>query len=135
MAEKRVENPVEKSVLDLLLDRFTPNVEKNRPTAAYRIDRLSEVLGAEVVFELQGLSYGKVHDLERFTQDADVNILLAGCVSPDLRDSRLMERFEAVTPAEMVKKLLLPGEIADLAHAVERLSGYRRSTITEVKND
>lgn len=30
--------------------------------------------------------------------------------------------------------MLLPGEIADLSAAVERLSGYRRMTITEVKN-
>lgn len=133
MAENVIMKTTEKSVLELLL-KGAPDVEKDRPTAAYKIDRLSEVLGTDVVFELRGLSYGKVHDLERFTQDADVNILLAGCVSPDLRDGRLMERFEAVTPAETVKKLLLPGEIADLAHAVERLSGYRRSTITEVKN-
>lgn len=31
------------------------------------------------------------------------------------------------------KELLLAGEIADLSAAVERLSGYRRTTITEVK--
>lgn len=30
--------------------------------------------------------------------------------------------------------MLLPGEIADLGMAVEKLSGYRRVTITEVKN-
>lgn len=35
---------------------------------------------------------------------------------------------------EAVKKLLLPGEIVDLSNAVEQLTGYRRKTITEVKN-
>lgn len=134
MAEKVEKKAEAKSVLETLLGANVPDLGRERPGAAYRIDRLSEALGADVVFELRGLSYGKVHDLERFTQDADINILLAGCVSPDLRDGRLMERFGAVTPAEMLKKLLLPGEIADLASAVERLSGYRRSTITEVKN-
>ena len=49
------------------------------------------------------MPYGKVHDPEQFTQDADVNILLAG-------------------------------EIADLRQAVERLNGYRRGTITDIKN-
>ena len=34
----------------------------------------------------------------------------------------------------MVKNLLLPGEIADLSIAVERLCGYRKTTINEVKN-
>ena len=30
--------------------------------------------------------------------------------------------------------MLLPGEIEDLARAIERLCGYRRLTIEEVKN-
>ena len=39
-----------------------------------------------------------------------------------------------MTPAETLKAMLLPGEIADLAIVVEKLSGYRRTTIEEVKN-
>ena len=108
----------EGSVLDILLGGKVGNVERDLPTAKYRVDRLSELAGEDVVFTLGALPYGKVHDLERFTQDGDVNILLAGCREPDLRDQRLMEKFGAPTPAE----------------AVKRLSGYRRSTITEVKN-
>lgn len=34
----------------------------------------------------------------------------------------------------MLKQLLLPGEITDLSQEVEKLSGYRRRTIEEVKN-
>ena len=45
-----------------------------------------------------------------------------------------MEKFGAPTPAEAVKRLLLAGEIADLRQAVERLNGYRRGTITDIKN-
>ena len=33
-----------------------------------------------------------------------------------------------------MKAMLLPGEIADLSRAVERLCGYRRLTIEEIKN-
>lgn len=78
--------------------------------------------------------YGKVHDIERFTQDTEVHILLAGCVEPNLKDERLLEKFGGATPADAVKKMLLAGEITDLAQVIERLSGYRRLTITEVKN-
>ena len=124
----------EGSILDILLGDKVGNVERELPEARYRVDRLSEAAGEDVVFTLRALPYGKVHDLERFTQDADVSILLAGCREPDLRDKRLMEKFGAPTPAEAVKRLLLAGEIADLSQAVERLSGYRRNTITEVKN-
>ncbi len=135
MAEKIERAAAEEtSVLDVLLGGKVPNVEKELPTAKYEVERLSGAAGKSVVFTLRALPYGRVHDLERFTQDADVNILLAGCVEPDLKDPRLMEKYGAATPAEAVKKLLLPGEIVDLSNAVEQLTGYRRKTIHEVKN-
>ena len=135
MAEtmKRNEDQSE-SVLDVLLGSTIPNVEKELPTGRYKVDRLSALSGHDVVFTVRALPYGKVHDLERFTKDSDVHILLAGCVEPDLKDPRLMEKFGGATPADAVKRMLLPGEIADLSQAVEKLSGYRRMTISEVKN-
>ena len=128
------EEAVQPSVLDLLLGGSIPNVEKDLPTATYKIDRLSAIAGHDVVFKLKALPYGKVHDIERFTQDVAVNILLAGCVEPNLKDERLQEKFGGATPADVVKKMLLAGEITDLSQAIETLSGYRRMTITEVKN-
>lgn len=134
MAEIKCNAEQKKSVLDVLLGGTVPNVEKELPTSRYRVDRLSDLAGQDVIFTLRALPYGKVHDLERFTQDSDIHILLAGCVDPDLKDQRLMEKFVGATPADTVKRMLLPGEIADLSAAVERLSGYRRMTISEVKN-
>lgn len=125
---------VHPSVLDLILGGSVPNVEKQLPVAEYKIDRLSQLTGHDVVFKLQALPYGKVHDIERFNKDVDVNILLAGCVEPNLKDERLQEKFGGATPADVVKKMLLAGEITDLSQAIEKLSGYRRMTITEVKN-
>lgn len=134
MAEIKCNAEQKKSVLDMLLGGTVPNVEKELPTSRYRVDRLSDLAGQDVIFTLRALPYGKVHDLERFTQDSDIHILLAGCVDPDLKDHQLMEKFGGATPADTVKRMLLPGEIADLSAAVERLSGYRRMTISEVKN-
>ena len=134
MAEIKCNAEQKKSVLDVLLGGTVPNVEKELPTSRYRVDRLSDLAGQDVIFTLRALPYGKVHDLERFIQDSDIHILLAGCVDPDLKDQQLMEKFGGATPADTVKRMLLPGEIADLSAAVERLSGYRRMTISEVKN-
>ena len=134
MATEMTKTAAQPSVLDLLLSGDIPNVEKELPTAAYKIDRLSDLAGHDVVFKLKALPYGKVHDIERFTQDTEVHILLAGCVEPNLKDERLLEKFGGATPADAVKKMLLAGEITDLAQVIERLSGYRRLTITEVKN-
>ena len=113
------------STLELLLRADVVSVKANMPTARYEISRLSEAAGAPVVFTLRALPYGRVQELKRLTEEADIQILLAGCVEPDLKAAALQEKFKA---------MLLPGEIADLAIAVEKLSGYRRTTIEEVKN-
>lgn len=122
------------STLDLLLGKAIPIVSKSLPTARYEVSRLSEEAGAPVLFTLRALPYGRVQELRRLTEESDVQILLAGCADPDLKTPALQEKFKGVTPAETVKNMLLPGEIADLSAAVERLTGYRRATIEEVKN-
>lgn len=128
------EEAVAPSMLDLLLGKNVTAVARNLPTARYEVSRLSEAAGMPVVFTLRALPYGRVQELKRLTDESDIQILLAGCVEPDLKAPALQEKFKGVTPAETVKALLLPGEIADLAAAVERLTGYRRNTISEVKN-
>lgn len=122
------------STLELLLGADITSVKTNLPTARYEVPRLSEEAGAPVVFTLRALPYGRVQELKRLTEEADIQILLAGCVDPDLKAAALQEKFQGVTPAETIKAMLLPGEIADLSIAVEKLSGYRRATIEEVKN-
>ena len=113
------------SILDLLLKPETPNVGKSLPTARYRVKRLSELLGEDVVFELRALPYGKVSELmESMSEDLSVQIVLSGVVSPDLKDPALQAKFGGATPAE----------IEDLSRAVERLCGYRTATIEEVKH-
>lgn len=122
-------------ILDMLLKPEVPNVQKELPTAQVKVNRLSELAGQDVVFTLKALPYGMVAELREATATGvDVQIVLAGVAEPNLKDKALQEKFGAATPAEVVKALLLPGEIVDLSWAVEQLCGYRRKTIEEVKN-
>lgn len=122
-------------LVSLLLRPELPNVQKDLPTARYKVKRLSDLLGSDVVFTLRGLPYGKIQQLrESLSGDGAIHILLQGCVDPDLKDPALKERYGGATPAETVKNMLLAGEIEDLSRAVERLCGYRRTTIEAVKN-
>ena len=118
--------------LDQMLRPEVEEVQKNLPAASYEIKRLSHLLDEPVVLELRGLPYGKADELRGMESDQEVMILLAGC--PELKSEELKAKFGGVTPAETVKNMLLPGEIADLSRAVERLTGYRQNTIREVKN-
>ena len=129
MEEKRTD------LLALLLRPELPNVQKELPTARYKMKRLSRLVGADVVFQLKGLPYGKVQRIrESVSEDTNVQILLAGCVEPDWKAPELREKYGGATPAETVKAALLPGEIEELSRAIERLCGYRMATIEEVKN-
>lgn len=53
MAEIMKEQAQEASVLDALLGATVPNVEKDLPTARYKVDRLSQAAGRDVVFTLR----------------------------------------------------------------------------------
>ena len=74
-----------KDLVSLLLRSEIPNVLKDLPTTRYRVKRLSDLVGQDVVFTLRGLPYGKVQQLRgSLSDDASIHILLQGCVEPDL---------------------------------------------------
>lgn len=123
------------TVLDLILRSDTPDVAKQLPEKKFTLPRLTTAAGAPVIFTLRALPYGAVQDIRSMSEgDQEVQIVLQGCVDPNLRDAQLLDKFGAVTPADALRSLLLPGEISDLSLEIERLSGYRRRTIKEVKN-
>ena len=93
MEEKRTD------LLALLLRPELPNVQKELPTAEYRVKRLSEALGTDVVFKLRALPYGKVKSIrDSVAGDPRLDILLAGCVEPDLKAKELKEKYGGATP-------------------------------------
>ncbi len=120
-------------LLDMLLRPELPDLKTELPTKQVEVKRLSRLLGEKAVFTLHGLPYGRVQELRRMEEDGEIHILLAGCDA--LRDSALCKRYGAATPDDAVKRLLLPGEVAELSQTVERLCGFRMRTIREVKND
>lgn len=119
------------NTLDLLLKSEIPQ----SPEKQFRLKRLSELCGGDVVFTLKALPYSRVAEIKdtHSGDDMEVYILLAGVVSPDLKAKELLEKYKAATPAELLKNLLLPGEITEVSREVEILSGYRGTTIEEIK--
>ncbi len=120
----------EQNVIDLLLNLDPPKL----PEKDIKIKRLTKLCGADVVFKIRALPYNKVADVRKMAgEDMSIDIILAGVASPDLKDSRLLQKYKAVTPAELVKSMLLPGEIEDISREIEKLSGYRTVAIEDIK--
>lgn len=62
-------------------------------------------------------------------------IIIEGC--PDVfKNKQIMDHFGTATPKELIKKLLLSGEIDDLYNGINELSGYEKDDEDEetIKN-
>ncbi len=116
--------------LSLLLRADIPN----QPEKEYKHKRLSTLCGEPVILKIKALPYNRAAELIKSQMDdLNVHIVLAGMVDPNLKDKDLMAKYGAETPAELVKKMFLPGEVEDLSRAIEKLSGYREVTVEEIK--
>ena len=120
---------MEPNVMDLLLKAQS----RKLPEKKVRLKMLSKELGQDVIFKIRALSYSEVARIREKEEDMNVYIVLAGVVEPNLRSTELMQKYDAPTPIEMIKAMLLPGEIEDISRQIERLSGYRVETLEEIK--
>ncbi len=128
-------NEKKTDVLEQLLRPEAKNVAKNLQEKSVEVTRLSKAVGEPVIFKLRGLPYGRVQEMAKHGVDAEPHIVLVGCVSPDFKNASLKEKFGGETPIDRIKNVLLPGEIADLSREIEKLTGYRYTTIADVKKD
>ena len=111
-------------------------MRKQVPEKAVELPRLSELAGKPVTFRLRGLTYDQVRLIqEKPSGDRAVFSVLYGCVDPSWKDPRLLDKERGiVTPVDAIKARLLSGEIDDLYIEIQKLCGYLRRTISDVKN-
>ncbi|KUO58966.1 MAG: hypothetical protein APF84_05795 [Gracilibacter sp. BRH_c7a] len=134
------------NTLELLLKADTGQFKL--PTKKVEIPRLSAIFNGQAVFICQALSPVKYNEIQEaaanFTNgqiqgidmgQVQMTTVLAGVTDPNLKDKELMTHFNVPTPAELVKKLLLPGEIVTLFNVISEISGFGEDVIKEVKNE
>ncbi len=136
-----------------LLDMFLQlDVDKltRKPSRGVELKRLSDLLGARAIFKCQALDGQTYADIQRRAigiskrgsiKDIDIYEMqvmtaLEGVIEPSFKDKKLLDHFNAPTPKDLVKKMLLPGEIAELHNVINELSGYERDNDEEdeIKN-
>lgn len=136
------------SLIDKLL-QLDVNKVTEKPTKEFEIKRLSELAGEKILFKCQALDGETYADIQRKAIDIskkgnikDMKIFemqlmtcVEGIIEPNLKDKKLLEYYGVPTPKELVKKILLPGEIADLHNVINELSGYETDDEEEdIKN-
>lgn len=131
-----MENEKSVSALELLLRPELPDVRKVLPEKRVEVKRLSEIAGEPVVFTLRAMTYNETRQVQdKPREDQALSAVLYGCKDPDFRDKRLLDSEKSIaTPLDVIKARLNPGEIDELYIEIQKLSGYLRRTLAEVKN-
>ena len=77
------------------------------------------------------LTSGTVDDIDMFKLQAYT--VIEGCKNV-FKNKDLMEHFNAPTPIELVRRLLLDGELTELSNTITELSSYQEVKDNEIKN-
>ena len=120
------------NMVDKLLKADLANKLANKPTKKVKMERLSKLLGFDFIVTLQAIDPERYADIQKmavdFTNGSAENMqtqtLLAGIADPDLKNKDLLEKFGASIPSDIIRKLFLAGEIADLTAQITELNGY-----------
>lgn len=65
------------------------------------------------------------------------NIVINHTVEPNFKDAESIKKMGVMTPEDYLHKVLLPGEIDDLALKIQELSGFNKDfeeLVDEAKN-
>ena len=128
------------SLIDKLLQMDKARLME-MPTKEVEMPRLTEVLGEIFNVRCKAIDGERYADIQRSAIDLNkkgglrnINLyemqvltVIEGVVEPSLKDERLLAYFGCVTPKELVKKLFLAGEIAELSNVITELSGYDKA--------
>lgn len=134
------------NTVDLLLGLDTKSILK--PVKDIEIKRLSTIAGSPVIFKCQAVDSDDYNDIQqnaiKLNSKGDLTgidmgemqlfMVLGGVQEPNLKDAKLLSHFGVVTPKELVKKLLLPGELTTLFNEINNLSGFGDNAVEEIKN-
>ena len=128
------------SLIDKLLQMDNKTLTE-MPKREVEIPRLTQVLGEPFKVVCQAIDGERYADIQKASIDLnkkggvrninlfDMQVLtvIDGVVEPSLKESKLLNHFGGVTPKELVKKLFLAGEIAEISNVITELSGYDKT--------
>ena len=86
---------------------------------------------SEIQMKAMGLNNGTVDEIDMFKLKAYT--VIEGCKDV-FKNKDLMKHFNAPVPIELVRRLLLDGELTELFNTVNDLSSYQEVEENEIKN-
>lgn len=112
-------------------------------------DRFKDRDGNVLKFKIKVMTNAKFNELRRratkqkgrkieFDPNAfQLGIVIEHTLEPDFKNDESLKKLGCTTPDQYVEKVLLPGEIVELASQIQKLSGFdveMEELVEEVKN-
>ena len=130
------------NIVDELLKIDLGEIEVPKETKKIYLKKLKKefsfecvALDAEKANEIRmksiDLASGTVDDIDMFKLQAYT--VIEGCKNV-FKNKDLMKHFNAPTPIELVRRLLLDGELTELSNTITELSSYQEVKDNEIKN-
>lgn len=116
------------------------------PEADMEIKRLSKTYNQPFIITFRAIKPDEEEEVQKecmtITRDGvEVDssrmkyLTVAKCLkSPDVKNKELQQKFGAANHVELLKKLLLIGEVTAVYEEIQTLSGYGKDKVEEVKN-
>lgn len=93
-------------------------------------DRFKDEDGKFLTFKIRNITADEISDIERRTSssvDRFVYYIEQGCIEPNFKNIELQNHYSLKSGFDLIKKVLLAGEIDKLATEILKLSGYFKS--------
>ena len=91
-------------------------------------DRFKDEDGKFLPFKIRNITADEIDDINRLVGDnkslADIHVVANCCVEPNFKSVELQNHYGVTSASDLVKKVLLVGEVNTLSVEVLRLSGY-----------
>lgn len=124
------------SIIDKLLQTDVKKLEKQ--AKKYEVKRLSEIISEPFIVDIKPLSMEQINHIGEISKngnDRELAIVEACKVEgKKFTDKDFLEKFKCVSGAEVVGKLLQPGEVQAIYSIINDLSGYKVGVVEEIKN-
>lgn len=128
-------NPVDNVVNEVIVsDRFK---DENGSPLRFKIKAMTNAEFEEARKKATTIKTKKGGSFDFDTRKFNETIIINHTINPEFKDANSIQKMGCITPEQYLNKVLLAGEIAELANQIQTLSGFDKTfeeDIEEAKN-
>lgn len=134
------------NLTEILLSNEIDGAKVALPEKEMEIKRLSAVYKQPFIVKFMAITPDEEDEIQKdcmtITKDevqlesAEMKYRTLGAclIDPDIKNKDLQKKFKAANYMEFLKTMFLPGEVSSIYDEIQKISGYGKDKVKEVKN-